>query len=598
VSRVRLDPWGGGGGGPGASLTSHTKEAPPIYVLGLNATMHDTSAALIRDGEVIAHAEQERFDRRKHSTAFPEDAIRFCLERAGITMRDVDAAGFFWVPWRGLRSRAVQLWKLKFLKPWRRDRSGLLPQNLRVFFGMLEVPSRLRAMGFRGTFRYMDHYTCHLESIVGPSGLKDPAVLIVDGNGETLSTQWGVMEGGRYRVVGEVKYPHSLGLVYMSVTEYLGFRASNGEAKVMGLASYGTPRYVKEFEQLLLPGPAGTFEIDLSYFDYHIHRRDYVTDKFMRLFGPRRERESAILPRHEDVAASLQAVVEDQVLRITQELRRQVGRRPLVMAGGVTLNSVLNGRVRREVDFEQVWVPAWAGDQGGALGAAFALARRLEPTLDVQPMTSAALGPEYSDEQIVAALDQRMVTARKVQDAPAEAARQIAAGRVIGWFQGRSELGPRALGQRSILADPRDPEMKDRLNAKVKHREGFRPFAPAVLVEHAPEWFEIEAPSPWMLFVENVREEKRALIPAVTHVDGTARVQTVDRQQVSRFASLIDAFHALTGVPVVLNTSFNIRGEPIVETPLNAIDCFLNTGIDTLILGDHVVEKTPLTPSS
>ncbi len=553
--------------------------------------MHDCSAALVKGGEVIAHAEQERFDRKKHSMAFPEDAIDFCLQRAGIEMKDVAGAGFFWVPWLGIRERAIQFTKLRFGKPWRADHQGLLPENVRVFTEMLAVPLRLRSMGFRGRFHFVKHYDAHLASALGPSGLHDPAVMIVDGNGETLSTQWGVVDRGEHRVIGSVPYPHSLGLLYMAVTEYLGFRAWNGEAKVMGLASYGTPRYMAEFSKILIPGEDGNFTLDLRYLDVHIARREYVTEKFIRLFGPRRARESEIKPRHQDIAASLQATVENQAVKIAQNLRQKVGPRPLALVGGVALNSVLNGRIRKEAGFPEVWVPPWAGDQGGALGSAFHVASRLQPGLKIQPITTAALGPEYSDEEIVRALDQRMVESRRVDDAPAEAARQIADGKVIGWYQGRSEIGPRALGQRSILADPRSPDMKDRLNAKVKHREGFRPFAPAVLLEKAPEWFEMDRPSPWMLFVERVQADKRDKIPAVTHVDGTARVQTVDHREVPLFARLIGAFEDITGVPVVLNTSFNVRGEPIVETPLNAIDCFLNTGIDTLILGDHVVEK-------
>jgi len=557
-----------------------------MYTLGINGTMHDTSAALVHRGRLVAFCEEERFNRVKHTTAFPEEAIRYCLREAGIGIHQVDHAGFFWRPWRGLLRRAAIIPRgiLEGGKP-RSDQA-------RFFWDMFRAPIRLRRrLCFRGRFHYLDHYQAHLESILDPSGYPDPAVLIVDGVGEGKSTEWGVVEGGQYYRIGGTFFPHSLGLLYLAFTEYLGFQGHRHEAKVMGLAAYGSPRYLEPFRALVPQGPDGSFTLDPRYINFYTVESRYLTRRFIKRFGPARCSSEPIETRHQDIAASLQQLLDERVLAIAQRLRQQTGRQHLCFAGGVALNSVLNGKLEAESGFQEIYIPPWAGDQGTALGCALMLSKRFDPQYRPTPTMAFDLGPGYTEEEMEQALQQAGLKPFRTEDVAGETARRIAEGRIVGFFQGRMEIGPRALGARSLLADPRDPGMKKYLNARVKFREGFRPFAPAVLQDAAPQYFSPAGPSPHMLFVRQARPDSRARIPAVLHVDGSARLQTVSPQDSPLYHQVIQRFYQRTGVPVVLNTSFNVRGEPIVNTPAEAVACFLKTAIDSLILGPFVVDK-------
>ena len=556
-----------------------------MYILGINGSMHDTAAALVRGGRIIAFCEQERFNREKHTTAFPEDAIRGCLREAGITMGQVAHAGFFWRPWRGLirRLRVVPRGLLE-REPFRYGQTSFLND-------MLRAPQRMRRLGFRGKFHYQDHYRAHLESMIDPSGFRDAAILIVDGVGEAKSTEWGEVRNGRYRRLGGTEFPHSLGLLYLAFTEYLGFRGHEHEAKVMGLAAYGTPRYLDEFRALVPQRPDGRFTLDQRYLNLFTIESRYLTRRFIQRFGPSRLPESPIEERHQDIASSLQWLLEERILHIARQLRLRSDLDRLCFSGGVALNSVLNGKLEMEAGFDQIYVPPWGGDQGTALGCALMLSKDLDPAYRPEATCEFRLGPSYSEREMEEALLASGVPFTRADDIAAETARRVADGRIVGFYQGRMEIGPRALGARSILADPRDPGMKDHLNARVKFREGFRPFAPAVLLEAACEFFQPGGPSPHMLFVRQVLPEKRDQIPAVIHVDGSARVQTVSREESPLFHQVIQRFGDLTGVPVLLNTSFNVRGEPIVNTPQEAASCFLGTEIDSLVLGPYIVDK-------
>jgi carbamoyltransferase len=560
-----------------------------MYILGFNST-HDASASLVRDGEVLCAVEEERYSRKKHHYGFPEQAIKACLDHAGIGWKDLDHAAFYWDPSKGLGSFMWHVFRH-------------LPRSLAYFKrqpgiwrDFKALPARLRAeFGFKGRFHFLDHHRNHLASAYWPSGFPEAAALSVDGTGEWEATAMAnVTRDGKIEVLRRTYYPHSLGKLWESLTQYLGFRPNSGEGKVMGLAPYGRPALVEKFRDLVRSDGKGGFKLNLSYFDFHVGRERKYSDRFLEVFGPAREPESGIDARHEDIAYALQAVTEELMLEIARELHAITGQDRLVMAGGVSLNSVANGRLVRETPFREIFVQPSAGDAGAALGAALrvwheVLGRGQEGRWT---MVNACLGPAYPPEDLLYALEASGLSFRKSENAPREAAERIARGEIIGWYQGRMEYGPRALGNRSILADPRNPQTKDILNARVKFREAFRPFAPAVLADRAAEFFECgNAEAPYMLKVFAVVPGKRAVIPSVTHVDGSARVQTVRREQNERYYDVIKAFGDLTGVPVILNTSFNVRGEPIVNTPRQAVECFMGADMDALVLGDYVAVK-------
>lgn len=578
-----------------ASSTSSAQPPHPgdpisnVNILGVSCFFHDAAACLLEDGEVIAAASEERFSRQKHDPGFPAHAIGFCLERGGIGVDQVDYLAFYDKPIRKF-DRILTT----YLSSFPRSREAFL-KALPVW---LKKKLRMRdlfreELEYDGPILFSNHHLSHAASAFLVSPFREAAVLTVDGVGEWDTASYGIGRDGDVELLKEMRFPHSLGLLYSAVTYYLGFRVNSGEYKVMGLAPYGEPRYVDEVLELVDVQEDGSFTMNLKYFAYHYGLR-MTSRHFAELFGgPRRAPESPLEQKHKDIAASIQAVTEEILLRMANHLHRETGLSHLCMAGGVALNSVANGRILRETPFEEIFIQPAAGDAGGAVGAAsFVHHALLGNERDFQ-MEHVYLGPEYDSADIRGLFEREGAHFREY--APSELIEEtaglIADGKIVGWYQGRMEFGPRALGNRSILADPRDPRMKDEINRRVKFREAFRPFAPSVLEERAAEYFHIDRPSPYMLLVVRVRDHKKGEIPSATHVDGTARIQTVSREQNPMFYGLIERFGALTGCPVLINTSFNVRGEPIVCTPKEALDCFRKTGLDYLIAGNVLVEK-------
>ena len=595
-----------------------------MYVLGISRH-HDSAAALLRDGEIIALAEEERFNRRKHFGGFPAEAVGYCLSTAGITLGDVDHVAYFWQRWselaNGLR-HFVRYWP-GTMRALRRSVDGdgskgllatvaedgaqrhyddydvggaLLLHALRTF----TLPNALReATGYRGRLKLkvhlVDHHLAHAASAFVASPFDEAAILSLDGVGsDGTSTFLGVGRGQSIQELRRVRFPHSLGAFYSVVTEYLGFYPTSDEGKVMGLAGYGTDRYVDRFREMIRLGPEGTYELDLSWFEHHLTGKHRVSPKFLDAFGPPRPRtKDAVEQHYADVAYALQKTLEETGLHIARWLQRATGQTRVCLAGGVALNSVMNGRILLETPFEEFFAPPAASDAGTALGAALYVGSCVLG-LPRPKGNYVYLGPEFDEREIEAALRRSGLGYSRPADIARHTAEQIASGRIVGWFQGRMECGPRALGNRSILADPRSPESKPRLNEKVKHREPFRPFAPSVLAERSGEYFASGYPSPVMLLVFDVLEHRRDELPAITHVDGTARVQTVSREENPTYWRLISAFDELTGVPMVVNTSFNDNDEPIVCTPTDAIRCFLKTDLDGLAIGPFWVDRPDL----
>jgi carbamoyltransferase len=567
-----------------------------VYILGFDCYGHDAAAALLRDGKIVAMAEEERFVRKKHTMDFPVHAIQYCLEEAGITIDDVDHIVYYWDTGKHVGD---QLWHIIRYLP--RSLNLVRSRLVQNFVPMMRLGDTLREnLGLNSNSKAqrihtVEHHAGHAASAFFLSPFDDAAILSMDAVGEWTTTWFGVGEGQTIRKLDEIGFPHSLGMLYGSVTEYLGFRFASDEGKVMGLAPYGDPEvFLPEFRKMVRLEPDGRYSLDMSYFDYHLYGRGrWVSDKFKQVFGPPRQKSEPIERRHEHVAAALQRVTEEVGLHMAEHLRRATGKQALCIAGGVGLNSVLNGKILEQGLFRDVFVQPAASDAGTAVGAALWVSICELGLSRPHPMDQAYWGPGFTDEQIESVLARYAgrLSYRRVEDPSRLGAEIIAGGEILGWFQGRMEFGPRALGNRSILADPRRPDMKDILNARVKHREPFRPFAPSVLEERTGEFFTIDYPSPFMILVYDVRPEKRAVVPAITHVDGTGRVQTVSRRVNPRYWDLISAFEDLTGVGLVLNTSFNVMGEPIVCRPEEAIECFLTTGIDQLIIGDFHAQK-------
>jgi carbamoyltransferase len=559
-----------------------------VNVLGINCFSHDTAAALLQDGRPVAFMEEERFNRDKHTKAFPDSAIEFCLRQGGVAMRDVDVVAFAHragVDYaRGLR-----------------DVAGRLPRSAKRLAAQTYVDAMLwkkqrdflRRWGYGGRVANVGHHEAHAASAFFSSGFDEAAVLTLDRGGDYLSTTLGVGRANRLQTLKEVRNPDSLGEVYTALTWWLGFHPNSDEGKVMGLAPYGTDRLLPVFRDLLRLTGDGLFRVDLSWFRYHLEGSVPWSKKFVERFGPPRVPESELTPLHEDAAFGVQALTEEAALHVARALHETTGLKDLAMAGGVALNSVMNARILAETPFERVFIQPAAGDAGNALGAALHVWHQTLNAPRAWTMEHAFFGPEYDAGDIKEVLTARKLPFREVADPTAEAAELLSKSRIVGWFQGKSEVGPRALGARSILADPRRAEMKDIVNEQVKHREGFRPFAPSVLDEKGTEYFEGYATNPFMLLVLPIREEKREVIPAVTHVDGTGRLQSVTAEGNPLFHRLICEFERRTGVPIVLNTSFNLRGEPIVHRPEEALNDYLNTGMDALILGPYLLEKDP-----
>jgi carbamoyltransferase len=593
-------------------------------ILGISAFYHDSAAALVVDGEIIAAAQEERFTRVKHDARFPAQAVAYCLQEAGLTPAEIDYVAFYDKPLTkferlletylayapaGFRSfrMAMPLWLKDKLHMRRTIRDGL------------PGPSPARLV-------FTDHHESHAASAFFPSPFEEAAILTLDGVGEWSTTTYGVGQGNTIRLTHQIQFPHSLGLLYSAFTYYCGFKVNSGEYKLMGLAPYGQPIYQEAiFKHLIDLKPDGSFWLNMDYFNY-CQGLTMTNRRFDRLFGgPARSPESMLEQRHMDLAASIQAVAEEAMLRMGRHLYAQTRMKHLVLAGGVALNCVANGRLLQEGDFEDLWIQPAAGDAGGALGSAlfvwYQLLQKPRQPEGYDAQKGSFLGPRFSTAQIEQTLAGSGASAQRFEDEAElveHVAQTLAAGKIVGWFQGRMEFGPRALGARSILGDPRSPAMQANMNLKIKFRESFRPFAPVVLQEHAHEWFALRPgqESPYMLLVAPVLEEHRvplsaedqhvmeqdpdlrhrvnvvrSQVPAVTHVDYSARIQTVDRARNPRFHRLLESFHRLTDCPILVNTSFNVRGEPIVCTPQDAYRCFLGTEMDCLVLEDVVIHK-------
>jgi carbamoyltransferase len=565
-----------------------------MNVLGISCFYHDSAAALLRDGVVVAACQEERLSRKKHDQDFPARAVKYVLKQAGIGPGDLDAVGFYDKPLLKFE-RMLSTYIATFPRSFGSFRKAM-PVWIKE---KLWVPSIIRKelRPYKGPILFAEHHMSHAASCFLVSPFEEAAILTVDGVGEWATASFGVGKGSDITLFKEIRFPHSLGLLYSAFTYYLGFKVNSAEYKVMGLAPYGKPVHVDRImKEIVHLNEDGSFKLNMKYFSYD-YGLTMTNGAFSDFFGPPRKPETWMTEREFDIAASIQKVCEEIVLRMTRYIHEQTRLTRLCMAGGVALNCVANGRVIRETPFKDLFVQPAAGDAGGAVG----VAHYLYNTLGKQPRgpawTHAYLGPEYDDAEIREYLDAAGATYRVLSDGDIvrETARHIADGNVIGWFQGRMEFGPRALGGRSILADPRDPKMRDTLNMKIKFREGFRPFAPSVLADKASEWFEIDCDSPYMLLVAQVREGKRC-IPSVTHVDNSARLQTVTREASPLYYELIGEFERLTGVPVVINTSFNVRGEPIVCTPHDAYLCFMRTNMDHLVLGHLLLDKKQQPP--
>ena len=600
-----------------------------MYILGLSAFYHDSAACLLQDGRIIAAAQEERFTRKKHDPSFPDQAIAYCLAEAGIIPEQIDQVVFYEKPFlkferlletylafapRGFRSFALSM------PAWIKDKlfqKSVLTKALSNALG--------ETIDWQSRLLFSQHHLSHAASAFYPSPFERAAVLTLDGVGEWTTSSLAVGQGKRLTILKEIHFPHSLGLLYSAFTYYTGFKVNSGEYKVMGLAPYGKPRYADLItEHLVDVADDGSFQLDMRYFDYATGLT-MTTKHFHKLFGgPPRQPEAQITQREMDLAASVQKVTEDIVLRLARSIQRQTGEKNLCLAGGVALNCVANGLLARANLFDNIWVQPAAGDAGGALGAALAawhlhLDGERPEHVHRDLMQGSYLGPAFSDEAASTALNVcgGIFTRYSESELLTRVTTALSAGKAIGWMQGRMEFGPRALGARSILADPRSALMQSQLNLKVKYRESFRPFAPAVLSEHVSEWFEHEADSPYMLFVAPIRENKRhpiialdaaqmgldqlkvprSVIPAVTHVDYTARLQTVHEETNPKFHALLSRFFDETGCPVLVNTSFNVRGEPIVCTPEQAFKCFMGTELDVLVIGNLLLLKEDQDPT-
>lgn len=561
-----------------------------MRILGLNAFWHDAAAALVEDGALVSAVQEERFSRVKHDGEFPERAIRFCLRHSNLRGPDLDAVAFYWHPWHGLLPQARHALR------WFPASLLLAGPRASPFWKQMRIRARLRDMlGLPSGSRVLmvPHHAAHAASAFYPSPFERAAVLTLDATGEWTTTGLGLGEGTRLTTLREIGFPHSLGLLYAAMTEYLGFRMVHDEQKIMALAGTvaGAPRALELMRRLVRLEPDGGFRLDLDWFEFHKYGRPrWFSQQFIRAAGPPRAPGAPLDDRHADLAAALQAVTEETTFHLLRWLHDWTGADAVCLAGGVALNSVLNGKIRAATPFRQVFIPPAAGDAGTAYGAAAWAAHAVAGEARRTVLTHDFWGPAIREDDIARALAGRGMTSRKVNDPAAETAKLLADGRVVGWVQGRMEYGPRALGARSILADPRRAEMKDRLN-RLKRRESFQPFAPVIPLERTADWFENAQPSPFMLKVMRVRPEKRAVIPAVTHADGSARVQTVDRTTAPKFHALLEAFATLTGVPVVLNTSLNLPGRPIACTAEDALDVFSRMPLDALVLEDRLIMR-------
>ncbi len=579
-----------------------------MIVLGLNAFHGDSSAALVKDCQLIAAAEEERFRRIKHWSGLPTEAMKWCLADAGLKLSDVDHIAINRNPKVNNLRRALYVLRrrpslsLIFKRLANMKRAASFEENVQAAF---------QGETLRAKVHHVEHHLAHLASAFLVSDFDEAVCLSIDGFGDFASSTWGMGKGNDIQIDGRVYFPHSLGIFYSVITQFIGFPYFGDEYKVMGLAPYGEPKYLKEMRELVHIQPDGTFKLNLKYYRHHDEDVHYTWDNCIpevgtlykkepmeALFGPQREKGAALEQKHRDLARSAQAMYEEAFFAMLQSLHAKYKCDDLAFAGGCAMNSVANGKVYLNSPFKRMYLPASAGDAGGAIGSAFVVSRQQNPTKYV--MDHAYVGPRSTDDEIKTLLESRAAdiqaencTVRRYDDEGdlcKTTATAITEGKVIGWFQGRMEWGPRALGNRSILGDPRRADMKDILNLKIKRRESFRPFAPSILREYVTEWFEQDDDVPFMMEVFQVKADKRAQVPATTHVDGSGRLQTVHKETNPRYHRLIDSYREITGVPIVLNTSFN-ENEPVVCKPQEALDCFLRTKMDVLVLNDWIVSR-------
>lgn len=586
------------------------------YILGISAYYHDSAAALLKDGEIIAAAQEERFTRIKHDSNFPINAVQFCLKSSGIGVEELSAVAFYDKPI--IKFNRILETYLSF--PGRGLKSFIMAMPLWLK-EKLWIPDHIsKELNYKGKILFPEHHESHAASAFFPSPFNRAAFLTIDGVGEWATSSWGTGNGNRIDIIAELHWPHSLGLLYSAFTYFTGFKVNSGEYKVMGLAPYGEPKYVQKiYDNLVDLKEDGSFKMNMDYFNYNTGLT-MTNQKFDQLFdGPPRKPETNLTQREMDLARSVQEVTEEIMIRMARNVKKVTGEKYLCLAGGVALNCVGNGKLLREGIFEDIWIQPAAGDAGGALGAALIAYYHNENKnssikkngRDLQ--RGSYLGTNYTDDEIEKFLRKFKIPFHKVTEHELieSISRAIAGGKVIGWFQGRMEFGPRALGARSIIGDARSSEMQKKMNLKIKHRESFRPFAPSVIAEKVNEWFELDRESPYMLLVADVKKEKQRLmsneelklwgidklnivrseIPAVTHVDYSARIQTVHRDDNPIYHRLIEKFYEMTRCPVIVNTSFNVRGEPIVESPLDAYKCFMRTEMDLLALGNFILYK-------
>jgi carbamoyltransferase len=584
-------------------------------ILGISAYYHDSAACLVVDGDIVAAAQEERFTRKKHDARFPEHAVAYCLEAGGLRTSDLDYVGFYDKPllkferllenYIGVAPRGLKSW-ITAMPVWLKDKL-FTRDAIRKALG-----------GYEGKVLFAEHHESHAASAFYPSPFASAAVLTMDGVGEWATSSYGVGDGNALELLSELHYPHSLGMLYSAFTYYTGFKVNSGEYKVMGLAPYGEPRYADLIlDKLVELRDDGSFKLDMAYFNY-LSGLTMTNGAFDRLFGgPPRRPEAPVTQREMDIAASVQKVTEEIMLRMARHVHRETGQKDLCLAGGVALNCVGNGRLLREGPFERLWVQPAAGDAGGAVGVALTIHYKVlgnpRTPAEGDAMRGSYLGPAFSDEEIARQLDAAGAVYERLSEPELleRTAHLLAAEKIVGWLQGRMEFGPRALGNRSILGDPRSPRMHSVMNLKIKYRESFRPFAPSVLRERVADYFELDTDSPYMLLVAPVREQwriamtpeqerlfgieklhvPRSSLPAITHVDYSARVQTVHERTNPRYYALLRRFEALTGCPVLVNTSFNVRGEPIVCTPADAYRCFMRTEMDVLVVGAFLMLK-------
>jgi carbamoyltransferase len=590
------------------------KDNAPMTILGLSAFYHDSAACLVRDGEIIAAAQEERFTRKKHDFNFPTNAVRYCLQEGGIEAAKLDFVAFYDKPF--IKFERLLTTYLAYAPRGLRSFILAMPLWLKSKLWMKEYIKK--ELGYEGKIIFPEHHESHAASAFYPSPYKEAAILTIDGVGEWCTASYGVGRGNEIELFAELKFPHSLGLLYSAFTYFTGFKVNSGEYKLMGLAPYGEPKYVDVIlNELIDLKEDGSFKMNMKYFNY-CAGLTMTNDRFAKLFGgPPRKPESKLTQREMDLARSIQEVTEEIMLRMSRHVHKETKMKHLVLAGGVALNCVGNGRILREGPFADIWIQPAAGDAGGALGAAlYAWYRYLGNTRQVRNdgrdlQRGSCLGPVFGNAEIEAFLQAKNISYKQLSDAeiPATIAELIAREKVIGWFQGRMEFGPRALGSRSIVGDARSPKMQSVMNLKIKFRESFRPFAPSVLAEQVSDYFQLDRESPYMLLVAPVLEKwrtgetddgaigidklkvARSAIPAVTHVDYSARIQTVHKEDHPLFYEMIKAFRDQSGCPVIINTSFNVRGEPIVCTPEHAYTCFMRTNMDYLIMGHCLLDK-------